>query len=112
MRRSSMAASHAAEASDGVRDGTGTEFDALWRFLIESRFLYPEKLASIQLAAVRATLTTLLAQRSRLFRTLLLFGDGCIEGHVAAALAYRSTFVIQHLAARSRRSRTGSRSCA
>jgi hypothetical protein len=82
-----------------LRDGTGTSFDALWGFLTESRFLYPEKVQRIDVGAVRRTLTPLLARSNSLLKTSLVANGDKIEAHASGLRAYRSTWTLQHLAA-------------
>ena len=82
-----------------LRDGTGTPFDVLWAFLKESRFLYPEKLDSIRVPEVEATMTKLLGQPNDLPKTSLVVDADRIQGHVSGVRAYRHTWVMQHLAA-------------
>jgi len=82
-----------------LRDGTGTPFETLWGFLRETRFLYPEKLASIRVAQAQSTLKKLLERPNDLLKTSLVVKDRRIEGHASGLRAYRYTWILQHLAA-------------
>jgi hypothetical protein len=83
-----------------LRDGTGTPFTDLWRFLFEARFLYPEKLARLNVDAIERTMTELLSRPNDILKTSLLVKDGEIQGHVSGVHTYRQTYSLQHLAAR------------
>ena len=85
----------------GVEDATGLSFDELWRFMMDTGFLYPEKVARLtpQLPQLKRTLTTLLETPNPLFKTLV-FKNPELQGHLSAVRAYRHTWIVQHLATR------------
>ena len=83
-----------------LRDGTGTAVDVLWNFLLDTKFIYPEKLKSMKVEQVQSTLTKLLERPNDVFKTTLVVSQGRIEGHASSVRAYRQTWILQHLAAR------------
>lgn len=83
-----------------LRDGTGTGVDVLWNFLLDTKFIYPEKLKSMKVEQVQETLTKLLERPNDVFKTTLVVSQGRIEGHASSVRAYRQTWILQHLAAR------------
>jgi hypothetical protein len=98
--RARLADSIVNAARPELRDGTGADFQSLWDFFLDTRFLYPEKLAKIDIPAVRSTMTGLLAESNDVLKTSLFVKDGRIEGHASGVHTYRKTWSLQHLAAR------------
>lgn len=88
-----------AERSD-LQDGSGIPFADLWRFLVESHFLYPQKLATLDVPGIARTMTPLLSRPNDLLKTTLVVDDNGIQAHVAALRAYERTCILQHLASR------------
>jgi hypothetical protein len=82
-----------------IRSGLQTPPQAIWDLLLDTGFLYPEKLAAMPVAAVRETLATLLASPSDLFKVSLAVKDERIAGHVSCVRVYAQTWLCQHLAA-------------
>jgi hypothetical protein len=75
-------------------------FDAVWCFLREAGFLYPEKEQRLlrDMGTIRDSLSRLLAQPHGPLRTLVFRAGGVLQGHVSAVRAYRKTWMVQHLA--------------
>lgn len=86
----------------GIRDGSGHSFDELWNFFLDTGFVYPSKLAQIDVPAVRATYEALLEHPTPLAQFILFENEGTTYGHVSALRAYSRTCLAQHLAARPR----------
>ncbi len=86
----------------GVEDAFGLPFRQIWGLLEESGFLYPEKLKKLEpvLPQIENTLSTLLGEPNRLFKTFVYRQDEALQGHLSAFRAYRNTWVVQHLATR------------
>jgi len=98
--QAALAAATLRHAHRGLELARDLSFDAVWSFMRETGFLYPEKEAKIRpnLSEVRRTLGILLARPDGPLRTLLFRSDGLIAGHVSAARIYRATWMVQHLA--------------
>jgi hypothetical protein len=88
-----------AEVPD-LLDGTGTPIAKLWDFLLQTGFLYREKLGPMDAAASQSTWRTLLGTPNDTSRTCLLARDGDLRAHVAGVRVYRRSWMLQHLAAR------------
>jgi len=95
-----LAAAILRHAHPGLELARDLTFDALWCFLRDTGFLYPEKEEKLRpvLNEVRQTLATLLASPDGPLRTVVFRSGGLLAGHISALRAYRSTFMVQHLA--------------
>jgi hypothetical protein len=93
-------ASHMGDGPSNPRDAIGLTTDELLAFFMDAGFLYPEKLAQMDLGGVRATLDRLHEKPSGVARATVLVNDDGIQGHVPGILVYRNTWLMQHLAAR------------
>ena len=81
-----------------VRDGSDQPFEKIWDFLMDTGFLYPEKLEKMDVPAVTKTMTTLLRRPNDLFKTWLYWKDGEIRGHLSTVRTTEHTWNVQHLA--------------
>jgi hypothetical protein len=82
-----------------LRTGAQASADAIWQLLLDTGFLYPEKLAHMRVSAVRATLSTLLAAPDDVFKVLVAARGEQLEGHVSCVRVYERTWLCQHFAA-------------
>jgi len=100
--QSALAAAVLRSRYPGLEVARGLTFDALWCFLRECGFLYPEKEEKILpvLPEVSKTVAALLAHPDGPLRTLVFRSHGLLQGHVSTLRAYRRTWVLQHLATR------------
>jgi len=98
--QATLAAAILRHAHPGLELARDLTFDALWSFLRETGFLYPEKEEKLRpvLPEVRRTLAVLLANPDGPLRTVIFRGGGLLAGHICALRAYRQTFMVQHLA--------------
>lgn len=76
----------------------GVAAESVWQFLLDSGFLYPAKLSSLDVGSSHAALRALLTAPRDLSMVLLASRQGRIEGHVSGFRAYPHTWFIQHLA--------------
>jgi len=99
--QAALAAAILRHTHPGLELARGLTFDALWCFLRETGFLYPEKEEKIRavLPQVHRSLDRLLAEPNGPLRTLLFRSGGLLAGHVSVLRAYRATWMVQHLAA-------------
>jgi hypothetical protein len=81
-------------------DGMGTPVAKVWDFLLQTGFLYREKLGPMDVAASQSTWRTLLGSPNNVSRTCLLTRDGDLRAHVSGVRVYRRSWMLQHLAAR------------
>ncbi|MBS2021035.1 MAG: hypothetical protein JST92_01395, partial [Deltaproteobacteria bacterium] len=88
----------------GLADGQDLPVDNLWQFFLDTRFLYPEKLAALGPVAgeVRQTFEKLRTAGSGLFKSLVFTEGEKVFAHLSAARAYRRTWLVQHLAGATR----------
>ena len=89
----------------GLEDGSALSFEGLWKFFMDTRFLYPEKAAALEpsLPEVRRTFEKLNARRSKVFKSLLFSEGGQTLAHGSCVRVYRRTWLLQHLAGTTRR---------
>src|SRR5262249_40183435 len=85
----------------GVSVARDVTFEELWTLFVNSRFLYPEKVARLQplLLQIEETMRALLRANGDLLSTVVLRTAGLLESHVSALRPYRHTWMLQHLAA-------------
>jgi hypothetical protein len=86
-------------SADELQDGCGTPVAELWDFLVQSRFLYPEKLAAVDVERTHDTWAALLRAPDDVVRTFLTKNGGAIRAHACAVRVYTKTWMLQHLAA-------------
>lgn len=88
----------------GLADGRELPVDAVWQFFLDTRFLYPEKLAALgPLAAeVKRTFARLSGTTDALFKSVVYTEGERVFAHLSALRAYRRTWVVQHLAGTTR----------
>ncbi len=100
--RSALAAAILRRTHPGLEVARGLTFDALWCFLRECGFLYPEKEERLRpvLPEIARTLRAALSRPDGPLRTLIFRSEGLLQGHLSALRAYRRTWIVQHLAAR------------
>jgi hypothetical protein len=100
--QSALAGAIVRRTHPGLELARGLTFDALWCFLRECGFLYPDKEATLRpvLPEITRTLRGALSRPDGPLRTLVFRPEGLLQGHVSALRAYRRTWIVQHLAAR------------
>jgi hypothetical protein len=90
-------------ARPSLANAQGLTFAALWSFLGETGFLYPEKVEELdpQMPQIERTFTTLLGTpQNQLLKTIVCRRDDALLGHISTLRVYRKTWLIQHLASR------------
>jgi hypothetical protein len=91
---------HSVEVSlDEFQEGRGTPVSELWDFLLKSRFIYPEKLAALDVEQALGTWAALLRAPAHLARTFVSRQNGAIVAHACAVRVFTKTWMLQHLAA-------------
>jgi hypothetical protein len=77
------------------------ELEALWDFLFETGFIYPEKYAWIhkKKTAIKETYEKLYTRSPQIARHFIYQDKGVIHGHVAMIRFWRNTWLIHHHAA-------------
>jgi c-di-GMP-binding flagellar brake protein YcgR len=83
-----------------LREADPTSFDEIWKFFLDTGFLYPEKLSSIDLATVDQTMRRLLGAPPDMYKATLFGQPNRIDAHVCGLKVYSGTWILQHLAAR------------
>lgn len=96
---SRAALSNVYETNDG-------RMDEIWDLFLESNFLYPGKLQSLELeiAQVQRNLGILLSHSNDLLRTFVFRSNGRISGHQSALRVFNNAWLVQHLAVSKRES--------
>lgn len=91
-----------------IEDAAGQPFDAVWRCLEVTGFIYPEKAERLRdvMPELRRTNSAILETPNRVGKTLILRNGGNVVGHISALRLYSRTFLCQHLAVATR-SRNG-----
>jgi hypothetical protein len=86
----------------GITESSGYDSTALWQLLLDTNFLYPEKLEKLKslLPEIQHTLSALLSQPDGPVKTLFYKTEDNLQGHISAAQVYQRTWMVQHLAAR------------
>jgi hypothetical protein len=85
----------------GLVDARVLSFEELWSFFKNTRFLYPEKIATLEpmMPEVRQTFLGLQARSDGVFKSLMYCEEGGNPiGYLSCVRAYRRTWVVQHLA--------------
>ncbi len=100
--QSALAAAILHRTHPGLELPRTLSFDALWCFLRECGFLYPDKEQALRplMPEIARTLAAALSRPDGPLRTLVFRSEGLLQGHLSALRAYRRTWVVQHLAAR------------
>jgi hypothetical protein len=83
-----------------LREADPSSFEEIWKFFLDTGFLYPEKLSSIDLATVERTTRRLLGAAPDMYRATLFGPPDRIDAHVCGLKVYSGTWILQHLAAR------------
>jgi hypothetical protein len=85
-------------------DGRRVAFGPLWSFLTETNFIYAEKekILAPLLPEIERTMGCLNARPNKVFKSLVAHRAGRLAGYVSGVLAYRNTWLSQHLAAAAR----------
>lgn len=87
-----------------VSTDTGATCDQIWKFLEDTGFLYPEKLARLNLPVVMNTMERLVGTPNEVAKTWLVRKDEKIVAHLSSVRLFSSTWGLQHLAALSHKS--------
>ncbi len=84
-----------------VEDGRSVSFERLWKFFIETGFIYPKKeeLLQSQLPSIKHTMDALNSRPSKVFKSVVAVRNGNVVGHISGVRGYRKTLINQHLAA-------------
>jgi hypothetical protein len=86
----------------GLDDASKLSFDETWGFFVRSKFIYPEKAASLAplMTAIRHTHEQLSAHPNRLSKAVICReGDQEVAGHLSILRVYSNAWLVQHLAA-------------
>jgi hypothetical protein len=85
----------------GLSDGCRVPFDDLWRFFLDTRFIYPEKQANLAplIPEIQRTIESLNARPTKLFKSVVALDGGRIVGHISSLRVYDRSWMSQHLAA-------------
>lgn len=85
----------------GLRVAQGVTFDDIWTLLLNSGFLYPEKIARLKpvLPDIQATVRKLLKANGNLMATAVIRNEKVLEAHMSILRWCEQTWIVQHLAA-------------
>ncbi|MDH3625457.1 MAG: PilZ domain-containing protein [Myxococcales bacterium] len=84
-----------------VSTDEGATCEQIWRFLEESGFLYPAKLAHLDVVAAKKTMNRLIGTPNEVAKAWLVRQDRQIVAHLSSVRLFSSTWGLQHLAATS-----------
>jgi hypothetical protein len=87
-----------------IEDAAGQPFDAVWRCLEMTGFIYPEKAEKLRdvMPELRRTNSAILETPNRVGKTLIFRSKGRVVGHISALRLFSRTFLCQHLAVAAR----------
>ncbi len=85
----------------GLRVAHDVTFDDIWTVLMDSGFLYPEKLARLEpvLPCIKQTMRKLLKANGNLMATAVMRNEQTLEAHMNILRWCEQTWIVQHLAA-------------
>lgn len=85
----------------GLRVAHDVSFDEIWTLLLNSGFLYPEKVARLEpaLPDIQRTVRRLLRANGNLMATAVMRNAEILEAHMSILRWCEQTWVVQHLAA-------------
>lgn len=85
----------------GLRVAHDVTFDDIWTLLLDSGFLYPEKVARLEpvLPSIQQTVRKLLLANGNLMATAVMRNEKTLEAHMSILRWCEQTWIVQHLAA-------------
>ena len=85
----------------GLKVANGVTFDDIWTLLLDSGFLYPEKVARLEpvLSDIQQTVRKLLQANGNLMATAVMRNEKVLEAHMSILRWCEQTWIVQHLAA-------------
>lgn len=85
----------------GLRVAHDVTFEDVWQLLLDSGFLYPEKVARLEpvLPDIQQTVRQLLLANGNLMATAVMRGAKSLEAHLGSLRWCEQTWIVQHLAA-------------
>jgi len=85
----------------GLKVAHDVTFDDIWTLLLDSGFLYPEKVARLEpvLPDIQQTVRKLLLANGNLMATAVMRSEKVLEAHMSILRWCEQTWIVQHLAA-------------
>lgn len=85
----------------GLKVAHDVTFDDIWTLLLDSGFLYPEKVARLEpvLPDIQQTVRKLLLANGNLMATAVIRNEKILEAHMSILRWCEQTWIVQHLAA-------------
>ncbi|MBP6823388.1 MAG: hypothetical protein KA368_17700 [Acidobacteria bacterium] len=85
----------------GLKVANGVSFEDIWQLLLDSGFLYPEKIARLEpvLPDIQQTVRKLLQANGNLMATAVMRNEKTLEAHMSILRWCEQTWIVQHLAA-------------
>lgn len=85
----------------GLKVANGVSFEDIWKLLLDSGFLYPEKIARLEpvLTDIQQTVRKLLQANGNLMATAVMRNEKTLEAHMSILRWCEQTWIVQHLAA-------------
>lgn len=85
----------------GLKVAGGVTFEDIWALLLDSGFLYPEKITRLEpvLPDIEQTVRKLLLANGNLMATAVMRNEKSLEAHMSILRWCERTWIVQHLAA-------------
>ena len=87
----------------GLVDGRRISFDRLWKFFLETKFIYPEKEASLAPLKdqIQHTFEAVNSTPNKVFNSVVAVDNDVVSGYISGVRVYARSWLCQHLAAES-----------